>query len=113
MEFPVTFESEALEKLKKIYDRKAVGSQFWRVGVKGGGCSGLEYALYLDTQMRENDLVLEVQEMKFVCDQVSATFLAGTVVLVNKNLLGPGFEFDNPNAQRSCGCGTSFTPKSD
>lgn len=113
MDFPVAFEPEAIEKLKKLFARKASESQFWRLGVKGGGCSGLEYALYLDDRVREGDLFLELEEFSVVCDPVSAQYLIGTSVRVNQNLLGPTFEFDNPNAVRSCGCGTSFTPKTD
>ena len=83
-----------------------------RVGVKGGGCSGLSYVMNLEPAPRENDLTLESQGIRVFVDPKSARFLEGTTLDYSiKNLLEGGWVWTNPNAGRTCGCGTSFTPK--
>ncbi len=83
-----------------------------RVGVKGGGCSGLSYVMNLEPEPRENDLQIEVDGLRVFIDPKSARFLTGmTLDYSVKNLLEGGWVFTNPNAGRTCGCGTSFTPK--
>lgn len=109
--FPVTVEPAAAERLKRLIARKGEPGQFVRIGVNGGGCSGLEYVIKLDSHRREDDLVLELGDLTVVCDSRSAGFLAGSRLKATANLLSGGLEFENPNAARSCGCGTSFTPK--
>jgi len=84
---------------------------FLRVGVKGGGCSGLEYVMKLDTVRKPIDLEQEFDGVKVICDAKSAVYLRGSTLEYTGNLIGGGFKFDNPNAGRSCGCGTSFTPR--
>lgn len=111
MSFPVTVESAALEQMKKILARKATEGQFIRIGVKGGGCSGFEYVVKLDDRRLPIDLSLIQDGVEVVCDQKSAQFLEGSTLVYTGNLIGGGFQFQNPNASRSCGCGTSFTPK--
>ena len=110
-EFPVTFTPDAVKQALSMLRRKNLEGQALRVGVKGGGCSGMEYVMRPEPAVRENDMVLEVDGLKVVCDPKSAKFLAGTTVVWTGNLIGGGFGFENPNAARSCGCGTSFTPK--
>lgn len=109
--FPVEITPGAIEQFKRLLARKGMPTTFVRIGVKGGGCSGFEYVLKLDERLLEIDLVLEVDDIKIACDQKSAKFLAGSQLVYTGNLIGGGFEFKNPNAERSCGCGTSFTPK--
>lgn len=109
-EFPVEITSEALAQIRRILAREGEAGSFIRVGVKGGGCSGLEYVLRLDTSRRPDDLELLIDEIVVVCDPKSAEFLRGSTLTVSGNLIGGGFTFENPNAKRSCGCGTSFTP---
>ncbi len=111
MDFPVTIESGAVTQIKRLLSRKGEPNSFLRIGVKGGGCSGFEYLFRIDTQEREGDLVLIVEDTKIVCDPKSAAFLVGAELVYTGNLLGGGFAFNNPNSARSCGCGTSFTPK--
>jgi iron-sulfur cluster assembly protein len=83
-----------------------------RVGVKGGGCSGLSYFMNLEPEPRPNDVVLEADGLRVFVDPKSAKFLAGTTLDYSvKNLLEGGWVFQNPNAGRTCGCGTSFQPK--
>ena len=110
MEFPVEISPEALEKLKAQFERKAEHDSFVRIGVKGGGCSGLEYVIKFDTKATPFDIEKDFEGLRVVSDSKSAKFIAGSTLLWTGNLLG-GFQFDNPNADRQCGCGTSFTVK--
>ena len=80
-----------------------------RVGVKGGGCSGLTYVLDLVPEPGENDKVIEENGMRLFVDKKSYVFLAGTTLDYSGGLNGKGFEFQNPNAKTTCGCGTSFS----
>ncbi len=84
-------------------------NSFVRVGVKGGGCSGLMYNLEFDTEMKEEDKVFEDNQVKIVVDKKSVLYLAGTELDFSGGLNGKGFNFINPNASRTCGCGESFS----
>jgi iron-sulfur cluster assembly protein len=80
-----------------------------RVGVKSGGCSGLSYELKFDKQLGENDKVFEDNNVRIAVEKKSFLYLAGTVLEYSGGLNGKGFVFNNPNAQRTCGCGESFS----
>ena len=80
-----------------------------RVGVKGGGCSGLTYMLDLVDGPGENDKVIREHGLELYVDRKSYVFLAGTVLEFSGGLNGKGFVFNNPNAKTTCGCGTSFS----
>jgi iron-sulfur cluster assembly protein len=82
---------------------------FVRVGVEGGGCSGLMYQLTFDHQMKEGDQVFEDNGVKVVVDRKSFLYLVGTELEYTGGLNGKGFVFKNPNASRTCGCGESFS----
>ncbi len=82
---------------------------FVRVGVKSGGCSGLSYELKFDKLQAENDKLFEDNEIRIVIDKKSVLYLAGTILEFSGGLNGKGFVFNNPNAQRTCGCGESFS----
>ncbi|WP_027375887.1 HesB/IscA family protein [Kaistella palustris] len=82
---------------------------FIRVGVKSGGCSGLEYVLKFDNQKTDADQVFEDNGIKIIIDKKSILYLAGTVLEYSGGLNGKGFVFNNPNANRTCGCGESFS----
>ena len=82
---------------------------FIRVGVKSGGCSGLEYVLKFDNQKTDSDQVFEDTGLKSSIDKKSVLYLAGTVLEFSGGLNGKGFVFNNPNANRTCGCGESFS----
>lgn len=84
-------------------------TDFIRVGVKSGGCSGLEYELKFDNQTNENDKMFEDNGIKIVVDKKSFLYLAGTILEYSGGLNGKGFVFNNPNAARTCGCGESFS----
>jgi len=82
---------------------------FLRMGVKGGGCSGMSYSLEFDTELGPHDKEFEIDGIKIVCDKKSYIYLTGTTLdYVQQGLTG-GFTFVNPNAKSSCGCGTSFS----
>jgi iron-sulfur cluster assembly protein len=97
--------NRALELIKA--ENKPVGT-FIRVGVEGGGCSGLSYKLEFDTVIRPDDKVFEDKGIKIVCDKKSFLYLVGTELDFSDGLNGKGFQFHNPNASRTCGCGESF-----
>lgn len=82
---------------------------FVRVGVKGGGCSGLMYNLDFDSALTDNDKIFEDNGVKVVVDKKSMLYLLGTVLEYSGGLNGKGFSFVNPNASRTCGCGESFS----
>ncbi|MCU0316004.1 MAG: iron-sulfur cluster assembly accessory protein [Fimbriimonadaceae bacterium] len=110
-QFPVEVAPEAWEQIHRLLQRKGESGSFLRIGVKGGGCSGLEYVFRLDTKELPIDTFLEQDGIKIACDEKSAQYLLGAKLVYTGNLMGGGFAFENPNAQRNCGCGTSFTPK--
>lgn len=109
--FPITLTEAAIGQIKRLFAKDGRPEVFLRVGVKGGGCSGFEYVLRLDVKRLPIDLELEVDGVKVVCDSKSAAYLQGSSLEYTGNLIGGGFKVENPNAARSCGCGTSFTPK--
>ncbi len=80
-----------------------------RVGVKSGGCSGLSYELKFDNKIEEADKVFEDNAVRIIVDKKSFLYLVGTVLEYSGGLNGKGFVFNNPNAQRTCGCGESFS----
>lgn len=82
---------------------------FIRVGVKGGGCSGLTYNLTFDTNLKEDDKVFHDKDVTIVVDKKSILYLVGTQLEFSGGLNGKGFSFNNPNASRTCGCGESFS----
>lgn len=79
-----------------------------RVAVRGGGCSGFEYALDFEQEPRENDHVLEYEDLRVFVDPVSARYLRGTEIDYVLGTTGAGFKFNNPKATGTCGCGSSF-----
>ena len=86
-----------------------VGDDFVRVGVKSGGCSGLSYELDFDKLKNENDKLFEDNKVKIIVDKKSFLYLIGTTLEYSGGLNGKGFVFNNPNANRTCGCGESFS----
>ncbi|WP_224484261.1 HesB/IscA family protein [Robertkochia aurantiaca] len=101
----------AKKKLAELMsdDGYTVGNDFVRVGVKSGGCSGLSYELKFDRETTEGDKVFEDNDVKIIVDKRSFLYLVGTTLEYSGGLNGKGFVFNNPNAQRTCGCGESFS----
>ena len=102
---------EANVQAKKLLARKFADNpeMGFRVGVRGGGCSGLSYALDMEDKVNAYDHVFNLDGVKVVVDKKSFTYLKGMTIVWSGNLISGGFEFENPNATKSCGCGTSFT----
>ncbi len=86
-----------------------VNKDFVRVGVKSGGCSGLSYDLNFDKEEQENDKIFQHNDIKIIVDKKSFLYLVGTILDYSGGLNGTGFVFKNPNANRTCGCGESFS----
>ena len=84
-------------------------TDYVRVGVKSGGCSGLSYDLNFDKNQEDNDKVFEDNGVKIIVDKKSFLYLVGTTLEYSGGLNGKGFRFNNPNANRTCGCGGSFS----
>jgi len=110
--FPISVTEKAVAQVKRLMAKDGREGIFLRLGVKGGGCSGLEYVMKLDTTLKAIDLEHEFDGVRVVCDAKSAVYLRGSSFDYTGNLIGGGFKFDNPNAGKSCGCGSSFMPKS-
>jgi iron-sulfur cluster assembly protein len=100
----------ALKQVKELKEAQKLGDEvFLRMGVRGGGCSGMSYSLEFDTEKTPHDREFDVDGVKVVVDKKSYLYLAGiTLDYVQQGLTG-GFTFVNPNAKSSCGCGTSFS----
>lgn len=81
---------------------------FLRIGVKGGGCSGLSYGMGFEEEQSELDLLMELQGLKVLVNKDDAPILNGLKIDFKQNMMGGGFTIDNPNAIASCGCGSSF-----
>lgn len=97
------------EAIKLMNSENLGDSGFIRVGVKGGGCSGLMYELKFDNQTGPDDKIFEDNGLKVVVDKKSYLYLLGTELDFSGGLNGKGFVFNNPNANRTCGCGESFS----
>lgn len=101
---------KAINEVKKIREENNIPENFGlRVGVKGGGCSGLKYSLGFDGEQKEGDMVIEQEGIKLFVDGKSLFYLSGTELDFTDGLNGRGFVFNNPNAVKSCGCGESFS----
>jgi iron-sulfur cluster assembly accessory protein len=105
---PVTFTAGAIEEVKRLmrepgFDR----SKVLRIGVKGGGCSGLSYVLDFEMK-KENDVEIQYQDLTFIMNKAHEIYLLGMEIDWQGGLNSRGFTFNNPNASATCGCGTSF-----
>jgi len=99
----------AKKKAVELMAEEGKPNAFIRVGVDGGGCSGLMYQLTFDTEIKEGDKEIEDNGIKVVVDKKSVLYLIGTILDYSGGLNGKGFVFNNPNAGRTCGCGESFS----
>ena len=99
----------ARDKLTQLLIEDNSGKEYVRVGVESGGCSGLVYKLDFDDSMNNEDELVEHNDIKLIINKKSILFLAGTTLEYSSGLNGKGFVFNNPNANRTCGCGESFS----
>ena len=105
----IEISDKALEEVRRMMAKENVNASGLRVGVKGGGCSGLSYNITFESQSRTGDKIFERDGVKLFCDLKSYIYLNGTVLDYDSGLMGKGFAFMNPNAKKSCGCGSSFS----
>ncbi len=104
---PVSFTEGALKEIRNLQSQPEMENMFLRVGVKGGGCSGLSYVLGFD-QKEEDDIESVIDGIPVVMKKAHSIYLLGMEIDYSSGLNARGFVFNNPNASSSCGCGTSF-----
>ncbi len=105
----INISNKAIAEVKKIKEQNNIPAEYGlRVGVKGGGCSGMSYTLGFDAAPKEKDLVLNADGVQVFIDQKSIFYLMGITLDYSDGLSGKGFTFNNPNATKTCGCGSSF-----
>jgi iron-sulfur cluster assembly protein len=110
LENTIYISDKAAAKIAELRKQAAAGDNFFvRVGVVGGGCSGLSYKLDFDDEIKPMDQEFEDKGIKIVCDLKSFLYLVNTELDFSDGLNGKGFNFVNPNASRTCGCGESFS----
>ena len=105
----VTLTEPALQEVRRLLDVQDITEGGLRLGVKGGGCSGLSYTINFDDKVGEFDTVTEIDGVKVLIDAKSAIYLEGMQLDYQKDLVSGAFKFSNPNASKTCGCGESFS----
>lgn len=106
----ITLTPEATQEVKRLVEKEQKPNLGLRIGVKGGGCSGLNYLMAIEeASPKPYDTVFEQDGIKILVDAKSHLYLDGTTIRFKSGLVGGGFEFDNPLAKKTCGCGTSFS----
>jgi iron-sulfur cluster assembly protein len=98
----------AVTEVMRLQEKEGLKEAALRLGVMGGGCSGLQYAMNFDKTIGENDQTFEFDGVTVVCDAKAYLYLNGITIDYSNDMMGGGFKFENPNAVKSCGCGTSF-----
>jgi iron-sulfur cluster assembly protein/iron-sulfur cluster insertion protein len=106
---PVTLSDAATTKVTELLAQEEGENLALRVAVKPGGCSGYSYEMFFDTEVMSDDVVCEFGTVKVVVDAASAELLTGSTLDYSDGLQGAGFHITNPNATRTCGCGSSFS----
>ena len=105
----ITLTESAATKVKELIDAEGTADLALRVAVRPGGCSGFSYEMFFDTDVAASDVLNEDAGVRVVVDDASVELLKGAVLDYKDGLQGAGFAIENPNAQRSCGCGKSFS----
>tara|TARA_R110002060_G_scaffold1914_1_gene3524 strand:+ start:852 stop:1175 length:324 start_codon:yes stop_codon:yes gene_type:complete len=105
----ITITENAEKKITQLLQEEDKIDHFVRVSVKAGGCSGLSYDLNFDNETKEEDKIFEDKGVKIVCDVRSLLYLMDMILDFSGGINGKGFQFNNPNATRTCGCGESFS----
>ena len=100
---------KAVERIRKVFAQQGVEGGGLRLGVQGGGCSGLSYLIRFEPKQRPSDRVFDFEGVKIFVDPKSLIYLEGVTLDYKESLMQSGFVFENPNAKKSCGCGTSFS----
>ena len=105
----ITLTDQAANKVRSAFKIEGKEGYNLRMSVKGGGCSGMTYKMSFDNDKQEFDKVFESQGINIICDLQSWMYLKGTNIEYSDDMLNGGFKITNPNAERTCGCGTSFS----
>lgn len=106
---PVTLSETAATKVAQLLAEEATPDLALRVAVRAGGCSGYQYEMFFDSEIADDDVVRTFGEVKVIVDPESAELLKGSTLDYSDGLQGAGFHLSNPNATRTCGCGSSFS----
>jgi len=104
----LTITESANSRIKEMMADESKDQLFLRLGVQGGGCTGLSYGMGFDSQKRADDTTFETDGLQVIIDGDSAPLLQGVTIDYKQNMMGGGFTLDNPNAVATCGCGQSF-----
>jgi iron-sulfur cluster assembly protein len=104
---PIVVTPKAIQKIRQTFEKQGVQG-YLRLGILGGGCSGLSYQFKFETKTRPTDKVFDYEGVKVIVDPKSFLYLSGLTLDYKESLMQSGFVFDNPHATKSCGCGTSF-----
>ena len=106
----ITLTDTATDKVKQLIEAESSQDPLYlRVAVRPGGCSGMSYEMFFDTEKADDDVIQQYGEVSVVVDPASAQYLTGATLDFKDGLQGAGFTVNNPNAQRTCGCGQSFS----
>ncbi len=105
----INLSETAKKEVQRLASQQGKPGVFLRVGIRGGGCSGLTYDVKLDDKKEEFDREFNFDDVKVICDSKSLIYLDNMTIDYSTDLVGGGFRFVNPNASGSCGCGTSFS----
>lgn len=105
----ITITPSAIKEVKRLMEEEGDGANYLRLGVEPGGCSGLSYAMGFDSEKTATDREFDFDGIKTLVSAKALLYMAGTTLDYAGGLMGGGFRFVNPKAQRSCGCGSSFS----
>lgn len=105
----ITLTEAAIKEVKRLINVQGITEGGLRLGVKGGGCSGLSYTINFDEKIGPHDQIYDFEGVKVIVDAKSAIYLQGTQLDYQKDLMSGSFKFVNPNANKTCGCGESFS----
>src|SRR6266851_3500629 len=105
----ISLSETAASEIKGLFDRQGIASAALRVFVSGGGCSGLQYGMAIADEVEEGDVEFSQHGVRILVDPLSINYISGASVDYVEDAMGGGFKIDNPNAAKSCGCGSSFS----
>ena len=106
----IDLQESAVVKLKELIQEEGNPALKLRIFVQGGGCSGMQYGFTFDEEQNEDDFDLEFDGVGLLVDSMSAQYLQGAKIKYSEDAMGASFSIDNPQAQTTCGCGSSFNP---
>ena len=109
MDKSVTITANATQEMNKLLIKRGTPNAYIRFGVRGGACAGYAYIFEFADEKRDNDIILSKNNVNVIIDPKSLQLLTGTIVDFEQGIRGHGFQFNNPNVRRNCGCGDSFS----